>query len=109
MPRGLDVALLDLDGRRYERASAAERVLAAPGGPAALERPVPAGGSYTVKVVFDVPQDVAGPRLLVREGAGLSRLLERVLIGDEDALWHRPTLLALPRPAPAPPPGARTG
>lgn len=104
-PGRLHLLLLDAEGRQVERARAAEAALARARGEAGqpLERDVVAGGSYTATVVFDVSSASTAlrPRLWAREGFGLDRAIERVLIGDEDALLHRPVLLALPRPEPA--------
>ncbi len=104
-PGRLHLLLLDAEGREMERAPAAESALALARGDddQPLERDVVAGGSYTVTVVFDVSAAATAPppRLWAREGIGLDRVIERVLIGDEDALLHRPVLLALPRPEPA--------
>lgn len=96
-PGRLEVVLVDLGERRLRRSSAAEAALARTRGAATagLERALPPGGSYTVDLVFDVPDGSVAPRLLVREGIGLDRLIESVLIGDEDAILHKPTLLAL--------------
>jgi hypothetical protein len=97
-PHGLRIELVDAEGRRYLRSAAAEAALSGPGaGP--LERPLTPGASYTVDVVFDVPAEVrATPRLLVTEGPALQRLVERVLVGDEDSFGHKPTLLMVPAP-----------
>ncbi len=96
-PGRLEVVLVDLGERRLRRSSAGEAALARARGAATagLERALPPGGSYTVDLVFDVPDGSVAPRLLVREGIGLDRLIESVLIGDEDAILHKPTLLAL--------------
>ncbi len=101
-PGRVDLVLVDEAGRHIARAQAAEAALARERGASGpLEQDVAAGGSYTVTVVFDVPAGAA-PRLWAREGIGVDRLIERVLIGDEDALLHRPVLMALPRPAGGP-------
>jgi hypothetical protein len=107
-PERLEFALVDVAGNRYERAHSAESALAAEAGiePPPLERPVPPGGSYAVRIVFDVPPEALAPRLLAREGAGVMGVLERVLIGDEDAFGHRARLLALPAPEPGPASGS---
>ena len=55
-------------------------------------------GCYNLRVVFDVPDNVRSPRLLVHQGPELL-LPEALLIGDEASLLHRKTWLALPHPA----------
>lgn len=82
----------DAAGRSWERSFAAERAL---GGPADLTREVAPGGAYTVELVYDLPEDVADPRLLVSERVMPDRLAELVLIGDEDSLLHAPTTLGI--------------
>ncbi len=107
-PGRMDLVLVDRAGRHIARALAAEAALARERSVSLpLEQDVAAGGSYTATVVFDVPADGATPRLWAREGIGVDRLIERFLIGDEDALLHRRVLQALPRPAE--PPGAPRG
>lgn len=94
-PYDLQILIVDAHGTRYRRDLAAESNL--PGGrPEGIARPIAAGDSYTVPVVFDLPRDIDTPRLLVAEGLGVDRVIEGVLIGDEDSYLHRKTLLALP-------------
>ncbi len=104
-PHGLHVALF-AGAQPAERVPEAEAALARlSGGTAApLERAVPPGGSYLVDVVFDDsvgagPYGIGEPRRLLVQldgWGGLDRLVEGVLIGDEDSFLHRKTLLALP-------------
>ena len=88
-----EARVADATGRSWDRAPAAERVLA--GEPADLTREVPPGGSYVVELVYDLPEEVSDPRLLVIEKGLPERLAERVLIGDEDSLLHAPTTLRI--------------
>ena len=94
-PHDLRIVLVDAHGRRFVRSTAAEAMLAGPDA-GLLERPLGPGGSYTVDVVFDLPDDAGEPRLLVTEGPAMERALEWILVGDEDSFLHRPTLLLLP-------------
>lgn len=50
---------------------------------------VPAGGSFEKEIVFDLPTDIKNPRLDVAEGFGIDKVIESVLIGDEDSLFHK--------------------
>jgi hypothetical protein len=50
---------------------------------------VPAGGSFEREIVFDLPEDVKNPRLDIREGFGVDRVFELILIGDEDSILHK--------------------
>ena len=50
---------------------------------------VPAGGDFEKEIVFDLPTDIKNPRLDVAEGFGIDKVIESVLIGDEDSLFHK--------------------
>ena len=54
-----------------------------------FERKVPAGGSFEGEVVFDLPTDIKNPRLDIAEGIGIDKVIESVLIGDEDSVLHK--------------------
>jgi len=85
--------VVDGQGRRYERDTAAEQRL---GGPdASLDRQAGPGESYTVRLVFDLAVDAATPSLSVREGYGIDHLIELVLAGDENSLLHAKTSFRL--------------
>ena len=88
------IAVVDVEGFRYERSIEAELRLARDQ-MADLERSVEAGHSFTHVVVIDVPHGVRNPRLHVTMGGALDRTAELAVIGDEDALLHAPTLHAL--------------
>jgi hypothetical protein len=88
------VSIVDAEGFRYERSLDLERKLPSPR-LTDLEQPVSAGDSFSRVVVIDVPRGVRDPRLHVTMGGPLTRAVELVLIGDEDALLHAPTLHAL--------------
>jgi len=84
--------VVDGQGRRYERDTAAEQRL---GSVASLDRQAGPGESYTVRLVFDLAVDAATPQLYVREGYGIDHLIELVLAGDEDSLLHAKTSFRL--------------
>lgn len=98
-PHDLRIVLVDAHGRHFVRSTAAEAMLAGPNA-GLLERPLGPGDSYTVDVVFDLPNDAREPRLLVTEGPAMERVVERILVGDEDSFLHQPTLLLLPGQGP---------
>ena len=50
---------------------------------------VPAGGSFEKEIVFDLPVEIKNPRLDIKEGYGIERVIEAVLIGDEDSILHK--------------------
>jgi hypothetical protein len=88
--------VIDSEGNTFSRDEAAERTLArASGDLLPLVRPVAAGESYAVQVVFDLPEGIREPRLHVTDAAGVDRVLEGILIGDDDSILHKPTTLAL--------------
>jgi len=86
--------LIAEDGREYARSFEAERALSGHD-PPPLDWPIGPGGWYERTLVFDVPASVRRPRLSVTEGVFPDRVLEWFLIGDDDSLLHRHTLLAL--------------
>jgi hypothetical protein len=88
------ITIVDDEGFHYDRSQDAERKLAG-AQLVNLEQPVNAGESFTRVVVIDVPRGVRDPRLHVTMGGPLERAVELVIIGDEDAVLHAPTLHAL--------------
>jgi hypothetical protein len=54
-----------------------------------FERKVPAGGSFEGEVIFDLPADIKNPRLDIAEGIRIDKVIESVLIGDEDSILHK--------------------
>lgn len=93
---GPSFRVIDNEGNSYTRAEAAEQALA--GGAEAvlpLVRPIRAGDSYRVTLVFDLPREIHEPRLHVSDADGVERVLEGILIGDDDSILHKPTTLAL--------------
>lgn len=75
--------VIDDNGKRYARVEAVEN----PAPP--FDQKVPAGGSFEREVVFDLPADVKNPRLDIAEGIGIDKVIETVLIGDEDSIFHK--------------------
>lgn len=88
--------LIDNEGHRYERSEAAEHVLEHQAGTTnSLLQPVKPGGSFSKTLIFDVPDDIDTPRLLISKGSFIERLTELFLIGDEDSLFHKKTLFTV--------------
>jgi hypothetical protein len=79
--------LTDADGRRFRPVSRPASVTLAPGEVARAE------------VVFETPGPLLSPRLLVRQGPWIERLMETFLVGDVDSLLHKRVYLALTPPA----------
>ncbi|HYE95771.1 MAG TPA: hypothetical protein VD962_06145 [Rubricoccaceae bacterium] len=93
---GPALVVRDAEGRTYRRDRAAEHALAAEGRPTTpLTREVAAGGSFLTTVVFDLPPGADEPRLVVTDARGVDRVIESVLIGDEDSFLHARTVHAL--------------
>lgn len=90
------LSVRDRSGRVFTRHAAAESTLAARGAPAeSLTRPLAAGETFTTTVAFDVPAGAPAPRLSVTEGIWAERLVELILIGDEDSFLHKRTMFEL--------------
>jgi hypothetical protein len=81
--------VVDANGKAYPRFEDAEN----PAPP--FDQKIPAGGSFEKEVVFDLPTDVKNPRLDVAEGIGIDKVIEAVLIGDEDSILHKRTRFKL--------------
>ncbi len=88
--------IVDADGQRYAPSPPGMRALETTDGvQPPLGTPVLEGSPYRVKLVFDLPEGVASPRLRIHESDWLARLSEMFLIGDEDSFLHKKTLLAV--------------
>jgi len=90
--------LIDQHGQEYESSPAAQRALERAEGKATIEftQPLKPGESYTRELVFDVPGDVANPRLYVTLAGGIPGPL---LIGHERSPLHKRILFDLTPPA----------
>jgi hypothetical protein len=78
--------VLDEDGNKYYRNQDAEDQL--PAQPR-FEKKISPGESFEKQIVFDLPADVKNPRLDLKEGYKIDRVIEALVIGDEDSLWHK--------------------
>ena len=87
--------VVDRAGQTYERAKKAEGLMATDAGDTMLTRAIAAGDSYEIRLVFDLPANVSEPRLKVTDPTGVDRVLEGLVIGDDDSILHKPTTLAL--------------
>jgi hypothetical protein len=87
-PLGLSepkLTVVDEAGRIYEPTEDLTITVETP----RFEDEIPAGGSLEDEIAFDLPADALRPRLDIRAGHGIDRLLESFLIGDEDSFLHR--------------------
>ena len=90
------LVVVDDQGRHFSRSAGGEAALARQrGAPPALTDEVAPGGAYETAVVFDLPRDASDPRLAVTEGWWADRLIEFLLIGDEDSFLHARTRIRL--------------
>jgi hypothetical protein len=60
-----------------------------------LGRAIEPAESYSTRFVFDVPAEVAVPRMLVAERGWITRLSELFLLGDEDSVLHERSVFRL--------------
>jgi len=81
----VDAHVVDAAGREYTRDLQAESFLSPQ---PEFEQKVGPDGSFTREIVFDLPSDIADPRLDIREGYGIDHVIEAVLVGDEDSIFH---------------------
>lgn len=88
----VDANVFDQNRRKFARDREAETRL---GRQPRFDRRITPTESFEKQIVFDLPADTKNPRLDIREGGRIERLLEAVLIGDEDSLWHGRRLFGL--------------
>ena len=91
----VDAHVIDGDGNKYTRDIGAESQL--PSQPD-FERKVGPLGSFEKEIVFDLPADVKDPRLDMHEGYGIDRVIEAVLVDDEDSILHKRNYFDLSEP-----------
>ncbi|MEZ5427566.1 MAG: hypothetical protein R2747_14955 [Pyrinomonadaceae bacterium] len=82
----VDARVRDAAGNEFVRDPEAEANLS---GQPPFDRRISPTESFVKEIVFDLPSDISGPRLDIREGNRIDRAIESVLIGDEDSLWHK--------------------
>lgn len=92
-PGGRVLRVVANDGSQYQPSNDGEAALAAlEGPPIPLTKSVIPGETYLTKVVFDLPANVAEPRLLLLATTGLP---DRLVIGYENSLLHAKTAFRL--------------
>jgi hypothetical protein len=91
-PNARRVVLVDANGRAYTQSPEGEAKLARVNGDAgSLRQPLRPGQSFAKDLVFDVPKDASGLRLLITEDDPETLLI----IGHENSLLHRKIYLSL--------------
>lgn len=88
-PNSRVVTVLDQGGNSYDTSPAGQRAIEASPETAGtpLTTPLRPGESYTTNLVFDLPDDVKNPTLLMREGFFPTHFI----IGHENSFWHKKT------------------
>lgn len=82
----VDTHIVDASKREYNRDIEAESQLEQQ---PEFEKQIGPEESFEKVIVFDLPVDVKAPRLDIREGYGIDRVIEAFLIGDEDSIVHK--------------------
>jgi hypothetical protein len=91
-PNRRKVWLVDDTGRRFAPSPEGEAAFARVAGPSTpMTQALPPGESYTTNLVFDVPSDARGLRLLITEDGPETRLV----IGHENSLLHKKIYLSV--------------
>jgi uncharacterized protein DUF4352 len=91
-PNARRVLLVDANGDAYELSPEGEAELAHLAGDSGpLRRPLRPGQSFAKDLVFVVPKDAPGLRLLITEDDAETQLI----IGHENSLWHKKIYLGL--------------
>ena len=91
----VDARVFDEQNREFSRDAQAEARL---GEQPPFERQISPVESFEKEIVFDLPTDATNPRLDIREGYGVDRAIESILIGDEDSLFHKRIRFNLEQP-----------
>jgi hypothetical protein len=90
-------SVVDAQGRWYQRDRRAEEALARnPAYSSPVEDRVSVSHAPLLgTMAFDISPDATNPRLSIEEGYIVDRILELVLVNDDNSIFHKPTFLAL--------------
>lgn len=90
-------SIVDAQGNRYERSRQAEDAIARNPGfaPPVTEQVAVSHAPVFGTMAFDVSADASNPKLSIEEGFIVDRVLELVLVNDDNSVFHKPTFLAL--------------
>lgn len=88
------ITLLDDQGREYSISDAGQQALedSLAGHWTPMDQPLRPGQSYTTGLVFDLPADARGLKLLIASPSNPS-WIGRIIIGDEDSILHKKVYL----------------
>lgn len=85
-------AVVDARGRSFGIAADAQRLFElARRRSANNDQPPALAGTYRRTLVFDLPEDMEAPTLVLKEGEIFERVLELFVIGDEASMFHGKT------------------
>lgn len=84
----------DEGSRFYSRCLEAEEELGEASAPD-FSRSVPPQGGFEKEIVFDITEPARELKLSITEGYGVDKVIEAFLIGDEDSIFHQPTLFRI--------------
>lgn len=82
------------NGEKIERDLDAEKLL--PTAAVSLGADIKGRETLEKEIVFEVPAGVSEAKLLITEGYGIDKVIERFLIDDEDSFLHAQTFFKLP-------------
>ena len=82
----VDAHVVDANAEEYHRDTDAESAL---GPQPDFQERISPGEGFEKEIVFDLPLDVRDPKLDMREGYGIDRVIEALLIDDEDSIFHK--------------------
>lgn len=82
----VDAHVVDASSRTYIRDERAEEQL---GNQPSFDQKISPVESFEKEIVFDLSVDVQNPRLDISEGYGIDKVIEAVLVDDEDSILHR--------------------
>jgi len=85
--------LKDSGGQVYARNAEAENLL--PTAQTQLNQDIKGKETIEKEVVFDVPEPTKDLKLLITEGYGIDKVIEAVLVGDEDSILHQKTIFKI--------------
>lgn len=85
--------LKDETGRTFTRNTEAENLL--PTAQTQLNQDIKGKEIIEKEIVFDVPAPSKDLKLLITEGYGIDKVVEAVLVGDEDSILHQKTVFKI--------------
>ena len=85
--------ITDEGGRTFSRIAEAENQL--PTAQIQLNQDIKGKETIEKEIVFDITEPTNKFKLSITEGYGIDKVIEAVLIGDEDSIFHRPTVFKI--------------